>query len=122
MIDTRAMLADAAQPLTPYSCVSAVAAALPPDSELRKAYEAFRKLPLWKRNRAWRRPLAAARYTAMRLRLAPAREGQPAWGVIDGRPDARCFAVFTGTTWLARSKEGLANVHPSRVIAAWEIR
>lgn len=122
MIDTRAMLDDSARPLTPYSCVSAVAAGLPRDSELRRAYDTFTSLPLWQRSNAWRRPLAAARYTAMRLRLSKAKPAQPAWGVVQGGADRPCFALFTGKAWLARSKDGLANVHPSRVLAAWEIR
>lgn len=123
MIDTRAMLDDATKgALTPYSCVSAVAASLPADCELRKAYGTFKQLPLWQKHRALRSPLAAARYTAQQLRLSRARAKAPAWGVVEGRPGVPCFAVFTGETWLARSKDGIARVHPSRVMAAWEIR
>lgn len=122
MIDTRAMYDDAKrEKLHAYSCLSAVAASLPEGCELRRAYDTFTRLPLWQRHRALRSPRAAARLTAMRLKAGKPAPGAPAWGVVEGREGMPCFAVFTGSVWLARSPEGVAHVHPSRVLNAWGV-
>lgn len=106
----------------PLSCVSAVAASLPHSSKLRTAHEIFKALPAKHKRRAAGNPMAAARYVARKLgcRLAPV-SGRAAWGVINNGEGGQAFAASNGVAWYARCATGIARVHPSRVIAAWEV-
>lgn len=120
-INMLAMHRDALGPLTPYSCLSAVAVSWPKRSKLFAAYVAFLSMPAPARHRALCSVHAAARLTARTLKLRKARPGEPAWGVVEGRAGAACFAACTGPTWWARSERGIGRVHPSRVLDAWEL-
>jgi hypothetical protein len=105
-----------------YTCADTVAAALPPGCQWREAHRVFRGLPASKRRRALLRPVAAARLVAMKLRLRRAGAEGPAWGVVDAG-DVPSFAARTASGhWFAATGRSIVRVHPSRVLAAWEIR
>lgn len=106
----------------PLSCVAAVAASLPAGSRVRAAHRTFMALPAAQQRRAAGNPLAAARYVAIKLacRRVPS-QGRAAWGVIDNGEGGQAFAASNGVAWYARCPAGVAKVHPSRVVAAWEV-
>lgn len=123
-LDVQAALAAAKCPARPmFACAEVVAAAFPPDSVARTAYEeAHGRMALIARARAARKPLQAARAfaRAIRARRAESAASGDAWGVADisGR---QSVAMRAGGVWLALSPGGgLAVVRPGYIVAAWE--
>ena len=104
-----------------HACVAAVAASLPEASRLRRLHERFRTLPVRTQARIARDPERAARAVARALKCPPAEPGRGAWGIVQGQAGRAVFAAFTGGAWYARCAGGLARVHPSRVLASWEV-
>lgn len=107
-----------------FSCFATVAYAAPENSLLRKANEVLCKLPAAQRNRALTNVKAAARLVAKtigakRIDIKSAREG---WGVINADNGLMVCAFCAGGYWFARSMNGIARVHVSRVVLAWEVK
>lgn len=105
------------------SCVDCVAAGMPLGVRLLLIYDEFCRMPVAMRQKAYAKPMAAARLVARvaRCRRISVDGFGPAWGVvsINGR---HTFAIRQpGARWWARSARGVTRVHPSYVVAAWEI-
>lgn len=120
MINIQAVHAASQTELHAFSCVEAIAAGMPAGSELAKAYDYFRALPISKKHRALQNPEAAARLVGVRLKLKRAGSEGDAWGIV--RAGVTAFAVRVKGIWFARSRNGLARVHPSRIRIAYEVR
>lgn len=109
---------------SPFSCAGCMAAAAPESSQLRAAYEVFIQLPAAHKIRCLRNVLAGARVVARSIKSARVdRSGAAsAWGVVDGGEGRDCFAFRSNGVWYARSGNGLARMHVSRVKIAWELK
>lgn len=108
----------------PFSCAGCTAAAAPESSKLRAAYAVFVGLPSVHKVRCLRNVPAGARVVARSIRCARVAPvgSSDAWGVVDGGEGRHCFAFRSNGVWYARSGNGLARMHVSRVKIAWELK